>query len=646
MDEERMKSLPFMKSIVMFLLVFFLHGTCRSETAKVVFPLTIDYPFLQSLFHQAAYREPGGVAIFRGDDSDCNKVILSEPRFSKQDDVLRFETRLEIFSGIPIFGACRFSSSWNGYLILYERPEIDPNTYRLSFVLENSAIEDENHMPAEVMETIWDLVRPSVLAYLSQVRIDLLPPVEELKSFLQPQFPQSSRELARQLVDTLASGDVHVNESGLQFELVSTIDRKYIEKQEEQPLTPLSVQEMDTFISMWENWDSFMVALLMSMLDHPLTEEERFTLQSTLLETRYLFVQELMNEQHDKDFVREQFIEVWQKLAPIFKKYFRQKPSDNPIRYISFFAAADALSVLDQLGPAFNIDISRAGLNRMIKLVSANPSITLAYKLEVDPDLRKLLGMSDPLPTHGVAFEGDEVILDPDLPDTETSSVDRLRQLLLLVFENLEAKPAFAGDKKQGADPGKLKEWLISGQPMDVYLEKVKEVVRAAAIDNLKKSKMPSAYHDVYKLSVMSTTWQESCFRQFKERKGKVSVLRSYNNTSIGLMQINERVWRGVYDLQHLSWDVRYNAKAGCEILDQYLVRYALPKMKKNTGIKIELVPQILYAMYNGGPREFTKFIQRNSKGSLYQSDKLFLEKHQWVMNEDWQKIQKCLGSR
>jgi hypothetical protein len=111
-------------------------------------------------------------------------------------------------------------------------------------------------------------------------------------------------------------------------------------------------------------------------------------------------------------------------------------------------------------------------------------------------------------------------------------------------------------------------------------------------------------------------------------------------------MQINEKVWRGVYDLQHLSWDVRYNAKAGCEILDQYLVRYALPKMKKATGIKAEAVPQILYAMYNGGPREFTKFIQRNSKGALYQSDKLFLEKHQWVMSEDWQKIQKCLGSR
>lgn len=635
-----------MKSIVMFLLIFFLHGTCRSETSKVVFPLTIDYPFLQSLFHQAAYREPGGVAIFRGDDSDCNKVILSEPRFSKQDDVLRFETRLEIFTGIPIFGGCRFSSSWNGYLILYERPEIDPNTYRLSFVLENSAIEDENHMPAEIMETIWDLVRPSVLAYLSQVRIDLLPPVEELKSFLQPQFPQSSRELARRLVDTLASGDVHVNESGLQFELVSTIDRKYIEKQEEQPLAPLSAQEMDTFISMWENWDSFMVALLMSMLDHPLTEEERLIFHSTLLETRYLFVQELLDERHDKDFVREQFIEVWQKLAPIFKKYFSQKPSDNPIRYISFFAAADALSVLDQLGPAFNIDISRAGLNRMIRLISSNPSITLAYKLEVDPDLRKLIGMRESVPAQGAVFEGDEVILEPDLTETETSSVGRFRRLLFLVYENLETSPAFAGDQKQGADPRILKEWLISGQPLDVYLERVKEVVKAAAIENLKNSQIPAAYHDVYKLSTLSTAWQESCFRQFKERKGKVSVLRSYNNTSIGLMQINERVWRGVYDLKHLSWDVRYNAKAGCEILDQYLVRYALPKMKKMTGIKTELVPRILYAMYNGGPRQFNKFIKRNSKGTLYSSDKLFLEKYQWVMSEDWQNIEKCLVGR
>jgi len=46
--------------------------------------------------------------------------------------------------------------------------------------------------------------------------------------------------------------------------------------------------------------------------------------------------------------------------------------------------------------------------------------------------------------------------------------------------------------------------------------------------------------------------------------------------------------------------------------------------------------------MYNGGPRDFKKFLSRKKTGKYYKSDKLFLEKYNWVKTGQWQNIQKC----
>lgn len=122
--------------------------------------------------------------------------------------------------------------------------------------------------------------------------------------------------------------------------------------------------------------------------------------------------------------------------------------------------------------------------------------------------------------------------------------------------------------------------------------------------------------------------------------------LLSYNRTSVGLMQINERVWRGMYDRHHLRWNIRYNTAAGCEILELYLRKYALDRIKK---MKIEKTldddtfARIVYAMYNGGPGQFGKILERNKKGTFFSSDNLYFEKYSWVKNSQWENIRKCL---
>src|SRR5207247_2424864 len=72
---------------------------------------------------------------------------------------------------------------------------------------------------------------------------------------------------------------------------------------------------------------------------------------------------------------------------------------------------------------------------------------------------------------------------------------------------------------------------------------------------------------------VPAVAWQESCWRQFVERDGKVTYLLSKSG-DVGIMQVNRRVWRGFFDLAKLESDIAYNAGAGAEILAQFLTRY------------------------------------------------------------------------
>ena len=127
---------------------------------------------------------------------------------------------------------------------------------------------------------------------------------------------------------------------------------------------------------------------------------------------------------------------------------------------------------------------------------------------------------------------------------------------------------------------------------------------------------------------------------------GRAIYIRSYNGTSVGIMQINERVWRGLYDERNLRWDISYNARAGAEILGLYFSRYALKEIKSGTvqgTLPADTLARAVYAMYNGGPGQFREFLKRDRKKAYFLSDKLFFEKYRWVREDAWNNIRQCL---
>jgi len=363
-------------------------------------------------------------------------------------------------------------------------------------------------------------------------------------------------------------------------------------------------------------------------------EDERDILFTALLEARYGFVKELTSGTLTDKFVQDQFISAWTTISPVFRSLLGRNSSGNLLGYLSFFAAADALKSLQKIGPSLGMDISRNGLIRLARIMADERAFNLAYGVDIDTDLRKTLALGNALevptePTDGGSPQDGQKI----------SRIERLLKRILSGTVSL----CWADDAKPSKES--LKQWLVSRENAETYIPAVRGILEDAA----QKSFQGSDFEEHQRLigtAVMATAWQESCWRQFHIQKGQFTYVRSYNGTSVGLMQINERVWRGLYKLDALRWNIQYNALAGCDIMNLFLTKYILKKKDKflrEGKLDADLAARVLYAMYNGGPGEFKSFLARHGKGKYYLSDNLFWEKYQWAKAESWDKVGVCL---
>ena len=110
------------------------------------------------------------------------------------------------------------------------------------------------------------------------------------------------------------------------------------------------------------------------------------------------------------------------------------------------------------------------------------------------------------------------------------------------------------------------------------------------------------------------------------------------------MMQVNERVWRGIYDLRGLRWDIRYNARAGAEISLRYLGDYAVARKEDAQPGGIDNLARATYAVYNGGPGQLARYRKKETRPTLRKIDRLFWEKYDAVSKGRAMDVAKCLG--
>lgn len=316
---------------------------------------------------------------------------------------------------------------------------------------------------------------------------------------------------------------------------------------------PLTEAELEALEQALEPFDAFVVHVIRHVAVEAQDEELRKRLFTVLLDSRHRLVDLLSGDvRAEGDAVRAMFLETWGELREALAG-----------RYTLFVDAADALAALESAAPG--LALSTDGLRQLARTLTPGAGgDPLAHDWSVDPQLGAVFGV-------------------PEIREAQPPTRSWLDFLI---------RRAYADDS--------LERWVPTRAELPAYQARV-----ARLLENSSKSELRAPYAAMYKHLLPTTALIESCWRQYVVRGGKVSYLRS-QSASVGIMQINQRVWRGFYDIQRVRWDTAYNIRAGAQILLRYMKDYAIPYAEK--AGEPDYAPRAAYAVYNAGPRAVGRF--------------------------------------
>ncbi len=179
---------------------------------------------------------------------------------------------------------------------------------------------------------------------------------------------------------------------------------------------------------------------------------------------------------------------------------------------------------------------------------------------------------------------------------------------------------------------------------MKAYLARVRETLSRVATAVIDEKKLGGNDADLLKKLLPVTAWQESCWRQFLKKDGAPTYLRS-SKGSVGIMQVNERVWRGFYEVDRLRWQIHYNAEAGAEVLLYYFDLLDDPPSGVRKPSTIRDRARAVYAAYNGGPDQLRRYLAgpRRDNALVRVIDQLFGSKFDSTGTIETQ-VATCLG--
>jgi hypothetical protein len=312
------------------------------------------------------------------------------------------------------------------------------------------------------------------------------------------------------------------------------------------------------------------------------------------------------------DPVRHWFIDSWQRMGPVLRQISLENPGQEPMLLVSLLTATDALEIMDRLGPSIGLDISANGLRRLGRMLIDQPGMNpLHYDEAVDPELRQLFQL-------------------PVSPESNQPSGFN--------FDFWPIRSAWAKSSNE-----RLELWVPRKSELPEYLPMIRALLTESANSTAKSAQLDASVKKIFLSLVLATAWQESCWRQYVIKNKKIVTLRSSSGDS-GLMQMNERVWRGLYDTQKLRWDTAYNTRAGAEVLLRYLVKYALKRGEQKHQGGLDNLARSSYSAYNGGPDQTSRYRDPQAPPAHRKIDAAFWTKYQAVKQGKELQVAECLG--
>lgn len=597
-------------------------ATMPSYARAVAIPLNVDHAYIQEALRQQVFTGPGNTVRPWDDGTGCNYLTMADPVVDTAEGRLRVTSQGEAHIGTPLGGQCLELLNWRGIIETYEEFRLTPNQPVLTVRVVDTRLLDETGKPESASSMLWASIKDYVHPRLETIRIDLATPVSEMKKFLPLLLAGRDAAQASRLLDSLSFASATPTETGvlatLQLEIDDIAPPPSAAPSASVPaLTDAEIAQWEAYV---ESWDGFFTFVVRHAVADSASPDIHRDLLELLLDTRYALTETLAQpEKPSFDPVRGIFLDTWQRLTPILRRVgMEQRNSSLNLQYLSFIASGDALKTLDELGPSAGIDISQDGLRRLARMVApADQQDPLGYDTQMDPALRESFGFGEPI-----------------APPEDNPDIDLLNWLFT---------PAWGAADINPATLKRLNSWAPKQAELADYLPLVRDLLVNVATSTLSKNPLDPKFHELFRHLSLSTAWQESCWRQYVARRGKLTPMRSPSG-SVGIMQVNARVWRGFYDVKGLKTDIAYNARAGSEILMHYLRDLAIAKGEHTKTKKIDNLARASYSAYNAGPRELTRYRDPKAVAREKRVDADFWDKYQAVKKGDDLAVMACFG--
>ncbi len=587
-----------------------------AQSADVQVPLWLDRPFLESLLRDRVFTGEGQRLRLSGDAAGCQILELSRPRVRIRGG--RMRTRVDALArvGQTVGDRCLRLLDWQGQLELEQQAVVGSDRRSLDLQMASWRALRPDGSPDTLSNHVGHLLEQLLPDALKRVRVGLEGPLADLEALLSLFVTEREASRVDGLLKDISIAAVEIRDDRVAVSLHLPAPAA-IGPPSDEPR--LSAAERARLQARLEDFDAFLTFVVQRLTDDATSPEQRDVLLDALLEARIRLVEILADpEPSDRDPVRLLFAETWDRLSGTFRELAaRQSDHAGALRVLTFVGGGDLLRALDGLGPTTGLDVSRQGLRRLARSLITQEEAGDPLELDerVDPALRRALGFGAPVPP----------------PET----VDEQSWLDWLV------KPARAAEGLDRALVQKLNRWVPNKQSVNTYLPMVGQVLDHVVSEQLRSKELDRRYHGQFRLLVLATAWQESCWRQFVARKDKRVPLESRSG-DLGMMQINPRVWRGFYDLHGLKWDLVYNARAGADILEHFLVRYSLRHREHEKTGRLESLARSAYAAYNGGPREYDRYRRTSASARAKKVDGLFYEKYQAIRSRGEAAVKIC----
>ena len=551
---------------------------CASSAlaGRLELPLHVPLQLVrQALNAELAALPAGPNVIYR--EGPCRYLTLQSTQLEAVDGQLRLVGAGSAALGVELLGSCQSAAAWRGAMRFVLVPHLDA-AGRLRMRVVDSQLTDAGTGNAPALGLIWEMSKRHLHPHLESFSFDVQALRTALLAILRSVAPPQHSAALEQALTQLSVLEPRVEATGIIVPIALEVPDAWLAAAPvpAAAAAPLTEAELELLDAALQPWDAFLAYAIKQIALDSADSALRSRLFTLLLESRYQLSAILAGEAPaGGDPLRMLFIDAWNELRAILADAQRAGLLDaSLVRYALFIDAGDALVALDRAAPGLGVQLTADGLRQMAR--SLRPGETgdpLAFGWSVDPQLRGLFNV--------------EAIPEPAAPPTR-SWLDHL------------IRSAHAAAQLRALDT-----WVPKRDELDAYEARIATLLREAATEELQRVKLAAPHDEIYRHLVPATALIESCWRQYVVRGGKVRYLRSAAS-SVGIMQINERVWRGFYDIKRLRWDTAYNTRAGTRILMRYVKDYAIPYAERSG--ELDHVPRAAYAVYNAGPRAVGRF--------------------------------------